>query len=249
MHALLRYSRIWGASMRYSITRQMMFRGDFLIWLITDFLWISVNVLLVEVIYSHSDGIAGWNKHEMLLLIGSALLQQRLFMGLFFTGFHEMGRAIRTGTFDFFIAQPGSVLFMVSTRRLELDGISNTLVAAAIVVHAALKLDITFSAPLIAAYLAATACGVLLLYAVMSLMCSMLFTEFARLPKQAYQGISAVLIGGSVIVMSSNVPANLLRGLVSWEAVGWLALWAAAALALAVWTFHQGLRRYTSASS
>jgi ABC-2 type transport system permease protein len=264
MGSLLRYAGIWGAAMRYSITRQMMFRGDFLIWLVTDTLWISVNVLAIEVIYRHTDGIAGWSKFEMLLLIGSALLQQRLFMGLFLTGFHEMGRAIRQGTFDFFIAQPGSVLFMVSTRRLELDGISNSLVAAALVGYSVWQLGIEVTPSIVLAYFCATVCGVVILYSVMALLSASAFwitkaegiengfftvTEFARLPRQAYTGIASILVGASVIVLSSNVPANLLRGAVGWEGVLWLLLSAIGMLWLAAFVFRRGLARYTSASS
>lgn len=264
MEPLLRNLRIWAASVRYSVTRQMMFRGDFLIWLVTDFLWIAVNVLAIEVVYRHTDGIAGWSKHELMLLLGTAILQQRLFMGLFFTGFHEMGRSIRAGTFDFFIAQPGSVLFLVSTRRLELDGITNTLVAGALVLHACNQLGLEPTALQIGLYLACTLCGVGILYGIMSALASITFwaikaegaengfftlTEFARLPRQAYSGVAAVIIGGSVIVMSSNLPANLLRGTLSPAGAGWMLLAAVGSILLGALVFRFGLRRYTSASS
>ena len=73
-----RYARIWLASIRYSLVRAMMFRGDFIMWALVEFFWMAANILLVNVIYDHTDSIAGWTKYEMLLLVGTTQLTQRL---------------------------------------------------------------------------------------------------------------------------------------------------------------------------
>ena len=67
---MLHYLKIWLACVRYSITRTMMFRFDFLLWASVEVLWMFVNLLLVTVIYAHTDEIAGWTKYEMMLLVG-----------------------------------------------------------------------------------------------------------------------------------------------------------------------------------
>ena len=78
----------------------------------------------------------------MMLLVGTSLLVQRLLMGFFWTNLFEMGRNIRTGDFDFFLAQPGHPLFMASTRKLDPDGLLNSLVAIGVVVYAARHLHL-----------------------------------------------------------------------------------------------------------
>ncbi len=112
----LHYLRIWLAGARYSMVRTMMFRFDTLMWTLVEFFWMGVNLLLIGVVYSHTDDIAGWNRNEMILLVGTAMLLQRLAMGLFWTNLFEMGRNIRSGHFDFFLCQPGNPVFMVSSR-------------------------------------------------------------------------------------------------------------------------------------
>jgi len=72
--SLTSYLRIWLASARYSVIRTLMFRGDFFIWSMVELFWMSVNLLLISVIYQHTDSIAGWSKYEMLLLVGTAML-------------------------------------------------------------------------------------------------------------------------------------------------------------------------------
>ena len=94
-------------------------QGNF-IWATVELFWISVNVIMVLVIYSHTQTVAGWSKYEMLLLVGTSMLIQRFLMAFFWSGIFEMGRNVRSGLFDFVLAQPGDPLFMASTRKLEL---------------------------------------------------------------------------------------------------------------------------------
>lgn len=59
---MLHYLKIWLASARYSITRTLMFRGDFFVWSLVELFWMGVNILTPSVIYLHTDSIAGWSK-------------------------------------------------------------------------------------------------------------------------------------------------------------------------------------------
>src|SRR3954471_19944264 len=127
-----------------------MFRGDFFIWSLVELFWMSVNLLTVSVIYEHTQSIAGWNKYEMILLLGTSLLIQRFLMGFFWSSIFEMGRNIRTGNFDFYLAQPGNVMFMATTRKLDPDSLLNSIIAAAVVIYAARKLGLDPSAGQIA---------------------------------------------------------------------------------------------------
>ena len=53
------YIRIWLACARYSMVRTMMFRFDFIMWALVELFWMSVNLLLIGVLYSHTQTIAG----------------------------------------------------------------------------------------------------------------------------------------------------------------------------------------------
>jgi len=60
---LARYLRLWLACARYSLTRAMMFRFDFLMWALVELFWMGVNIALISIIYLHTDSIAGWSKY------------------------------------------------------------------------------------------------------------------------------------------------------------------------------------------
>jgi ABC-2 type transport system permease protein len=226
----------------------------------------AVNVLLIEVLYGHTDSIAGWNKYEMLLLVGTAMLLQRLLMGFFWTNLFEIGRNVRSGQFDFYLTQPGQPLFMVSTRKLDPDGLANSFVALGLVFYSArhLGLEITFGG--VALYAALIAIGLVVHYSLLLLMASLTFwiiktegiegsyftlAEFGRLPRAAFKSFVSnfVFVWALPTVVVSNVPASALLGRLQWVHVGWLFGLAVLWFAFAVGLFHRGLRRYTSASS
>jgi ABC-2 type transport system permease protein len=265
MNTFSHYLRIWLASARYSLVRTMMFRGDLFIWASVELLWISVNVLMIAVIYSHTSTVAGWSEYEMLLLVGTSMLIQRFLMGFFWSGIFEMGRNVRSGAFDFVLAQPGDPLFMASTRKLELDGLLNSAVAAGLVIYSARKLGLHPGAADVALYFGMVACGVVIHFSALVMAMSLSFwitssqgvegsyftlMEFSRLPRQAFQGIaSAIFVWVLPVVVVSNAPARVvLHGFERPWALGLCAA-TVAWFALAVAVFRKGLRRYTSASS
>lgn len=265
MSSLSYYGRIWLASARYSLTRALMFRGDLAIWTTVEVLWIGVNVLMMGVIYQHTELIAGWSLYEMLLLVGTSMLVQRFLMGFFWSGIFEMGRNVRTGLFDFVLAQPGDPLFMASTRKVELDGLLNALSAAALVAYSAHKLGLHPGPGDLALYAAMVVCGIAIHYSALVMAMSLAFwitssqgvegsyftlMEFSRLPREAFKGVlSLVFVWILPAVVVSNAPARtILHGFQPLWALGLAAatvLW----LGLAVGLFRLGLRRYTSASS
>jgi ABC-2 type transport system permease protein len=263
--SLAQYFKIWLASARYSIVRTMMFRFDFLMWTLVEFLWMSVNVLLIAVIYRHTDSIAGWSKYEMLLLVGTAMILQRVMMGLFWTNLFEMGRNIRDGHFDFFLCQPGNLIFMVSTRKFDPDGLVNVFVAIAVVVYSANQLGLHPGVLEISLYIALLLIAVVIHYSALLLIVSCTFWiigsqgiegsyfnlfEFSRLPREAYRGIvSLVVVYALPAVIASNVPASVLVHGFHPLDILWLAGLALLWFSAAVFTFNKGLRHYSSASS
>ena len=259
------YLRLWLTSARYSIVRMLMFRGDFFVWALVELFWMAVNILMVSVIYQHTDEVAGWTKYQMLLLVGTSLLIQRFLMGFFWSSIFEMGRNIRSGHFDFFLAQPGNVMFMATTRKIDPDSLLNSLVALTVVLYSAHQLGLHPGVADLALYVLMLACGVIIHYSMLVLCITPAFwitsaqgiegsyftlSEFSRLPRQAFHGLANIAFVWILpIVVVSNAPASTLLHGFDLKIVGWLLSITVIWFSLAVFFFHRGLRRYSSASS
>lgn len=262
---MLRYLEIWFASARYSVTRALMFRFDFILWSAVELVWMAVNILLITVIYNHTQEIAGWRKYELMLLVGTAMLVQRLLFGFFWSSLFETARNIRSGHFDFFLAQPGNVMFMTTTRKLDPDSLINSIVAASVVVYSAHQLGLHPSFVDVLLYILMVLCGLFIHYSALVLTISLAFWitsaqgiegsyftlfEFSRLPRQAFTGLSNILFVWALpAVIVSNIPAHtLLHGFDPVFAI-WLLGATVFWFSLARFVFNRGLRRYSSASS
>ena len=155
---------------------------------------------------------------------------------------------------------------MVSTRKLDPDGLANSFVALGVVVYSArhLGLEITFGSAML--YAALIALGLVVHYSLLLMMASLTFwivktegiegsyfslAESGRLPRAAFKNLLArvVFVYALPTVVVSNVPASALLGRLAWHQVGWLCGVAVVWFGLAVGLFHRGIRRYTSASS
>src|SRR6185369_14327167 len=153
--------------------------------------------------------------------VGTSLLIQRFLMGFFWSSIFEMGRNVRSGHFDFFLAQPGNVMFMATTRKIDPDGFINSLVALAVVIYAAHRLGLHPGVADCALYAGMVACGLVIHYSILVLSVSLVFwitnaqgveggyftlTEFSRLPKAAFYGITEVIFVWALpAVVVSNV--------------------------------------------
>ena len=262
---LAHYARIWLSSARYNIARMMMFRGDFFVWALVELFWMSVNLLMVAVIYTHTDTVAGWNKYQMTLLVGTSMLIQRLLMGFFWSSIFEMGRNIRSGNFDFFLAQPGNIMFMATTRKFDPDSLVNSLVALSVVIYSVRQLGLHPGPLDVALYALMVFCGLVIHYSMLVLSISLAFwitsaqgiegsyftlSEFSRLPRQAFHGIAnVVFVWALPVVIVSNAPAQALLHGFDLRTAAWLVGITLAWFAVTVFVFNRGLRRYASASS
>lgn len=265
MTTFTHYARLWLASARYSVVRTMMFRADFIMWSLVELFWMAVNLLLIAVVFRHTDSIAGWGPWEMTLIVGTSMLIQRLLMGFFWTNLFEMGRNVRSGHFDFFMAQPGNPLFMVSTRKIDLDGFLNVPIAAAVIAYAVHRLGLHPSAGQLIAYGLFVLCGLAIHYSSLLLIISLVFwmqnakgieggyfglNEFSRLPREALRGVAAVVFVYALpVILVTNVPARTLLHGVALGPTLWLVGATLVWLTVAVTVFKLGLRRYSSASS
>ena len=57
MSAIARYLSIYAALWRNSLMREMIFRANFLLWIVVDLLWFGLQLCFISVIYLHTDSI------------------------------------------------------------------------------------------------------------------------------------------------------------------------------------------------
>ena len=261
-----RYLGLYAALWKNSVTREMGFKSNFLLWIVVELLWFALQLTFMVVIYSHTERIGTWTKWEVVLLIGAAHFIQQIFTALFLVNCTQLSEHIRTGKLDFMLLLPVNTRFLVSLRQVDLGGFVNAGSAVAVMVYAARELHLAPSAAQITGFLALCVIGLLIHYSLMFLLAAISFWtvkaqgivygyynlfNIARIPDAAFHGLfKAVFTFVLPILLVVNVPVKLLVNKLEspWELALLLAM-ALACFTLSELFWRLSLRRYTSASS
>jgi ABC-2 type transport system permease protein len=193
------------------------------------------------------------------------MLIMRLFFATAFTNLVAVDRNLREGTFDFYLAQPGNPLFMVATRKLEFDSLSNAMLAIGVVVYAVGRCELQPDFWSILCYVYGIGCGLLIHFSIMTILVSAAFWlvrvqgieggyfglfEVSKLPREAMKDVMKLAFVWTLpAIVVSYVPAKTLLEGPRFELLAWLTGATVFWFALATTIFHRGLRRYQSASS
>jgi ABC-2 type transport system permease protein len=262
---MLRYLRLFSAIVRYNIMRELMFKGNFILWIFVDIGWFGIQLALIQVIFSHTEAVAGWSKYQMIMLMGTSQLVHQIFQFIFLVSCMELPENVRTGKLDFFLLQPANSQFLISVRKVDLGAIINASIGLSFVVYAATKLGIHPSPSKILLFAMLVLNGVFINYSLMLVIVTLSFWiiraqglvygyynlfQITRIPREAFtQGIRFFFTFILPMLVVANFPAKLLAvDLASWKIAAALALTVGFFLTASLW-FRFGLRHYTSASS
>ncbi|HEX5400295.1 MAG TPA: ABC-2 family transporter protein [Verrucomicrobiae bacterium] len=264
--SLKRYLTIYGALWRTSVTREMSFKGNFLLWIIVELFWFALQLSFVGVIFSQTKTIGTWTIWQVVLLTGTSNFIQQIYQAFFLVNCTNLSELVRTGKMDFLLLLPANTRFIVSTRQVDLPAFANAAFAACVMTFAAHKLHLHPTAMQFIGFGALCLAGLLVHYSLMFLLASISFWtvraqgivygyynlfNIARMPDEAFRGaFKAVFTFALPVLLVSNVPVRVLADKLTspmmWGVlIGLGVIWAA----ISEWFWRQSLRRYTSAST
>jgi ABC-2 type transport system permease protein len=263
---LRRYGSIYAALWKNSVTRETMFKANFLLWIVVEFLWFGLQLSFIAVLYLHTDQIGTWTKWEVVMLIGGSHFIQQVFQAFFLINCTNLSELVRTGKLDFLLLLPVNSRFVVSLRQVDLGAFINAASALAVMGYAAHQMHYHPTLGQIAAFLVLSVCGIAIHYSLMFLLAAISFWtvraqgivwgyynlfNIARMPDEAFRGPFRFVFTFVVpMLLVSNVPVRVLASKV--EGAGPLLLLLSMSLvcfAVSEWGWRVSLRRYTSASS
>jgi ABC-2 type transport system permease protein len=264
---LRRYLGIYRALWVNSVARELMFKGNFMLWVVVESLWFALQLGFVSVIYQHTERIASWSQWQVVMLVGASQFIQQLFTALFLINCSNLSELVRTGRLDFLLLLPASTRFLVSVRQVDLGAFVNAASALGVMVYAAHRLGVSPGPAQILGFLLLCVMGVLIHYSLMFILATASFWtvraqglvwsyynlfNVARLPADAFRpGLFKALFTFALpMLLVANVPVALLLDRLNspLEMVGLVAAGGACLLA-SEWVWRRSVRHYTSASS
>jgi len=266
------YLHVWLRCLKNSLLRELSFRGNFIITLLTRGFWFAAQIVLFEIIYRNVSTIADWNRAEYFGFMATGMLINAIVESLFMPNCANFSELIRTGNLDFLLLKPIDPQFMVSVERMNLAMINQLFLALVLLGYSLSQIDRPVTAMNVLLYVVLVLFGVAFFYCLMIAMAStsvwfgrnqglydfwFYVTVFARYPQQIYTGtplaefIRVAFSYGLPILLVVTVPARTLLSMTLEP--GWILLWAPlATLALFYLSrrvFFWSIGKYRSASS
>ena len=224
--SIMRYFRIYAALWRTSITREMSFKGNFILWIIVELLWFGLQLSFVGVVFTQTSQIGSWSAWEVVLLTGASNFIQQIYQAFFLVNCTNLSELVRTGKMDFLLLLPVNTRFVVSTRQVDISSFANAAFAACVMAFAAHKLQLHPTAMELFGFAALCLVGLLIHYSLMFMLASVSFWtvraqgivwgyynlfNIARMPDDAFHGaFKAVFTFALPVLLVSNVPVRVL---------------------------------------
>ena len=264
--SLVRYLTIYAALWKNSVTRETMFKGNFLLWIVVELLWFGLQLSFIGVIYLHTDAIGTWTKWQVVMLVGASQFIQQIFQAFFVINCANLSELVRTGKLDFLLMLPINTRFVVSLRQVDLGGFVNGAFAIALMAYAAQQLHLVPTFAHVVGFFALCAVGISIHYSLMFMLASICFWtvraqsvvwgyynlfQIARMPDEAFQRglFKSFFTFALPMLLVSNVPVRLLVNTLTSPKLLLLLGMAIICPLISEWVWRISVRRYTSASS
>ncbi|MBA2555684.1 MAG: ABC-2 family transporter protein [Geodermatophilaceae bacterium] len=251
--------------LRVGALNELQYRVNFFLSLVQSVVAVGTALVVLGLVFSHTDSLGGWSSDELLVIMGVYVLMGGVIRSLVQPNMQQLMQDVQEGTLDYVLTKPEDAQLLVSVRRFGLWQAVDIVVGLLLVAVALVRLDDPVSVLAVLAFVVALLLGALDIYCFWLILTTSAFIvvrvdflielfegmyQAGRWPVTIYPGW--LRIGFTFLVplaFAVTVPASALTGRLS----GWLLLGAVAftvgLLALTRWVWRQGLRRYAGASA
>ena len=225
-----KYLRLLGHLARYTLNRELAFRGNFLVKVSVEVLWLGIMIAFYRTVFARTSNVAGWSEPDYFFFVGCYFALNGLVETLFFENCNEFAELVRTGDLDFLLLRPIDEQFLVSLRRIDWGTAPNVLMGAALMVIALVQKGWEFDLVRVVTFFVTMACGTAIAYSFMLILTTFtvwmvrnqslmemwwMFSSLARYPKEIFSGRWAEPLGNFFtyvvpILVVCNVPSNVM---------------------------------------
>ena len=269
-HSIGRYPRLLGSLARYTLAREMAFRGNFVVKVTVEVIWLGIILAFYRTVFARTDSIAGWSEPQYLFFVGCFFALNGLIECLFLENCNAFADLVRTGDLDFLLLKPIDEQFLITCNRIDWGSAPNVLMGAGVMGFSLYAMGWTPDLGRVSAFLTLFTCGAILAYSFMVTLTAFsvwlvrnqslmemwwLFSSLARYPKEIFSGrtwadpIGKFFTYVIPILLVVNVPSEVMVKAFDWRLVVYTLFATAGSLFASRWFFRKALRSYRSASS
>lgn len=250
---------------RIAALNEMQYRVNFWLQLLQSIIAVGTALVVLALVFSYTDEVAGWSRDELLVVMGVHVLMGGVIRALVQPSMIRLMEDIQEGALDHTLTKPADAQLLVSIKEPRLWQLVDVVVGLVLVVVAVVRLDGGAGVAGFLVFAAALLVGAVLVYCFWLAIATTAFWvvrmdsladlfdglyQAGRWPVGVYPGwLRGVFTFLVPLAFAVTVPASALTG-----RLGWLTALGAAAFAVllalvtrALWRF--ALRHYSGASA
>ena len=264
-HTVLRFTRLWFAFFRNSLTRDMEFKMNFIGNLFIDSIFYGSLFFFFSVIFSYVDALGDFSKEAVIIFLIVTYLTDTVFIFFFGSNTFQVNRMVVRGDLDMLLLKPVNPLFFISFRYVS----TYALISIVILSGLLLRMTSLYSSYIGLAnymiFLVSFLLGILILYCVEFIIACLVFwyknfsvggwlaselTKYSRRPDSIYTGaFRKALFSFFPMALVSSLPARMLLFGPNINLLLLQILITSISIMLTIFVWNRGLIKYDSASS
>lgn len=260
-----RYWHLWLSFLKISWMADIEYRVNIVMRVIGEIFWYVLQLSVFEVLYTHTNVIAGWDVYSMRVFMGTLFVVDVLYMILIHENMEAVWSMIRKGDLDLYLVKPVNSQFMISCRKVSVSYVFNLILILGYLGWAIANLRQPVSPLQFVLFPILILCGVMIYYSLRFMFATLtvilqeagniqfIWHQLFRLatrPDPIYPSFlrTAVLTIFPVAFLAS-VPARVIIEGVNWKLLIAAPVLAVGLLFLSNFLWEAALKRYSSASS
>lgn len=261
----VRAARLAWLFFRLGMMNEMQYRVNFFVQLFQSLLALGTGLVVLALVFSHTEELAGWSRPELLAVMGVHIMMGGLIRTTIQPNMTRLIEDVRQGTLDYALTKPEDAQVIVSVRDVRLWQGVDILVGLIVLVAAVLQLEAGVGVGDALGFGAALVLGGLMIYCFWMVLTVGAFwvvrmDQIVELFEGVYQAgrwpvsvypmwLRTGLTFLVPIAFAVTVPAEGITSQLNGQTLLGAAGLAVLLLAVTRWFWKVGLRRYSGASA
>lgn len=127
-------ARLAALYFRVGAMNELQYRANFVVQLFQSLLALGTGLVVLALVFSHTDDLRGWTRPELLVVLGVFTLMGGVIRTFIQPNMQRLIEEVRQGTLDFLLTKPEDAQLLVSVREIRIwqlvDVLSGAIVGA-----------------------------------------------------------------------------------------------------------------------
>lgn len=251
--------------LKLGVLNELQYRVNFFVSLLQMAIALVVGLVVLSLVYSHTEELNGWTQPELLCVFGVQILMGGLIRLSIQPNMTRLIEEVRDGKLDFTLTKPEDSQVLVSVREVRIWQVVDVLSGAVVLGVGLSRIGSDVGVLDALAFALSFAVGALLIYCFWLLLATVAFRvvnmehmvelfdgvfQTGRWPIGIYPPWLRLGVTFLVpVAFAVTVPAEALTSRLDWQTLLLAVVFCVVAFVLTRWFWRVGLRQYTGASA